>query len=1253
MQSHNSNQVQNVNQNQDIIPKPNTSIVLRIENDTSYVELPCVESVHSLKLLIDTGASISLIKFKSVKDIHKINQTIKFTLKGVNDSPNPTETLGAINLQFPTLPRNISHNVNVIPNDQTNIPLDGLLGEDFFKKHKAIIDYEQKILIIKGQHIPILDRDKNILQILKPRTETVVELDILNPEIKEGIVPGREILPGVHIAKAITKVRENNKAFVTIMNNTERSVRLLSNKTVLEPFNENESFIYYQRSNSYDSSRLERLNKELRLSHLNTEEERSILEICKKFSHVFHLDGDNLSHTTTIEHEIPVSSQTPIFTKSYRYPEVHKSEVQNQINKMLDQQIIQPSSSPWSSPLWIVPKKIDSTGKQKWRVVIDYRKLNNITVGDAYPLPNISEILDQLGHSKYFTTLDLASGFHQIPISPADAAKTAFSTPNGHYQFSRMPFGLKNAPATFQRLMNNVLTGLQGLKCFVYLDDIVIFADSIETHSNKLIEILKRLENHNLKLQPDKCEFMRHEVAYLGHIVSKDGVKPNPEKIDCIKNYPRPLNTKDIKSFLGLVGYYRKFIPAFSNSSQKLTCLLKKNVDFKWSDTQEEAFQSLKNSLISEPILQYPDFSKSFTLTTDASNFAIGAVLSQGSKHKDLPIAYASRTLNKAESNYSTTEKELLAIVWACQHYRPYLYGRKFQIVTDHRPLTWLFNCKDPSSRLVRWRLKLEEYDYEIIYKPGRINSNADALSRIPLQTINSIITIKDETIYNNFLENQNNVYDLANFSETDESLLNQKTSIGHCISNDKQMSSGIASEIRGMISNYEELLKINTKISDVLISQNNEKNIYHLITKQNYWEKPSYLDLFCSILNLKRKLEINNEISISLPRIGCGIDRLNWEKVKQMILFIFHNSSINVTICHNKIVNPNRDDIPQILKEYHDSPIGGHMGYHRMLNRIKMKYRWTKMNNDISNFIKSCDSCQRNKISRQNVRQPMEITTTSNRAFERIALDIVGPLPLSENGNRFILTLQDDLTKFSQAYPIPNHEAETIAKVFVTQFICKFGIPDSILTDQGSDFKSKLLKTIANLFKIKQLHTTAYHPQSNGALERSHATLGDYLRHYVNNKQTDWDDWIDFAMFTYNTTPHSSSKFTPHELIFGEKPILPSAITQNPEFKYTYDDFIDNLKLKLNYSRQIARDNLIENKQKSKDNYDKHINKSVKFNVNDFVYLRNDANKSGKLGVKYNGPYQIISVNSPVNVTLKIKNKSVKVHINRIKHAT
>ncbi|XP_041987906.1 uncharacterized protein LOC121739485 [Aricia agestis] len=442
------------------------------------------------------------------------------------------------------------------------------------------------------------------------------------------------------------------------------------------------------------------------------------------------------------------------------FPECHKQEVEKQINQMLEQNIIEPSSSPWSSPIWVVPKKLDSNGQRKWRIVIDYRKLNDISVGETYPIPQISEILDQLGKSKYFTTLDLASGFHQIRISADDAPKTAFSVPQGHFQFNRMPFGLKNAPSTFQKLMNTCLSGLQGSRCFVYLDDIVIYSFDLESHIDNLKAVFDRLRKFNLKLQPEKCQFLRKEVVYLGHTIGEDGVRPNPKITEAVTKFPTPKSPKDIKSFLGLVSYYRRFIPNFSKIAKSLTNLLKKDAPFSWKEEQQLAFETLKQSLISAPILAYPDFSQPFILTCDASNYAISAILSQGPVGRDRPIAYSSRTLNKAEINYSVTEKECLAIVFGTKVFRPYLFGRRFKIITDHKPLNWLFNCKDPGSRLIRWRLKLEEFDYEIQYKKGKINTNADALSRYPVNPVNPVQPEKTDSLYPNPTESDPNNLD-------------------------------------------------------------------------------------------------------------------------------------------------------------------------------------------------------------------------------------------------------------------------------------------------------------------------------------------------------------------------------------------------------------------------------------------------------------------------------------------------------------
>jgi hypothetical protein len=762
---------------------------------------------------------------------------------------------------------------------------------------------------------------------------------------------------------------------------------------------------------------------------------------------------------------------------------------------MLQDGIIAPSNSPWNSPILVVPKKTDASGKRKWRIVVDFRKLNDVTIGDSFPIPVISEVLDALGNSKYFSTIDCASGFLQVPVKPEDQAKTAFSTPQGHYEYKRMPFGLKGAPSTFQRLMNSVLSGIQGIKCLVYLDDILIFGETLQIHNDKLRAVLDRMRQHNLKLQPDKCEFLRKVVSYLGHIITSDGVKPDERKIEAVKNFPVPTTTQQLKGFLGLAGYYKRFIPNFSKIAKPLTELLKKNTPYIWNERTETAFNTLKELLTTEPLLQYPDFKRPFVLTTDASNEAVGAVLSQGPIGKDLPIAYASRTLNNAENYHPTIEKELLAIVWGCIYFRQYLYVRKFTIVTDHRPLTWIFSVKDPSSRLLRWRLKLEEYDYEVIYKKGSKNTNADALSRIHVAEI--------------------------------------------------------------------------------------------------------------PLDNKEQKLEITQE-----------------EKLK-------------------------------IFQEMHEKPTGGHLGMNRTYDRIKLFTSWSGMKQELEDYIRRCEICQKNKITQNKTKMPLQITTTPEVVWEKFSLDIVGPLTPTLEGNKYLLTFQDELSKYTIAIPIQQQDAETVAKFFVEEVVLKFGIPQTILTDQGSNFLSELFTNICKLLKIKKIKTTAYHPQTNGALERTHRVLVEYLRCFILEDQTNWDKWISYATFVFNTTPHTATGFTPHELMFGRKPNIPSILQKEPpNVQYTYDNYMKELQSRLQSSYELAKNNLISKKERSKEYHDKNINVPL-FTVGDKVLLHDEKVRRGrslKLSPPWIGPYEVTEVDD-VNITLRLpKNRTLKVHANRLK---
>jgi hypothetical protein len=1232
---------------QNLIDIPHKSVLFSDSyQQLEIIKIPSLDiKDKELHLLLDTGADISLLKeCILLQNNLKLNKTCIIELKGI--SKEPVFTKGVCNIPI-KLNNNkaITHPFHIVP-DSIPIKSDGLLGRDFLQKYKAKINYEDGVINFEDNFFKILPSEATT--IIPARCQIIVPA-LANLSSSEGIVVSKQLSEHLYLGSSLTKV-QNYKCLVSILNISNEAQTIHTPRVNVEPisFNEYEFIETY----NYDIiDRFAKIRKEINLDQLNEEETNSVLDICRDFNDIFYLEGDKLTSTNTIKHTIPTeSNKGPINVKPYRLPFKHKEIINEQTEQMLKDGVISASDSPWNSPLLVVPKKSDPLSP-KFRVCVDFRKLNEITIGNAYPLPNIAEILDQLGKSHYFTTLDLTSGFHQVEMDEKDKNKTAFSTNTGHYVYNRMPFGLKGAPATFQRLMNTVLSGLNGMKCFIYLDDIVIYANNLNEHNDRLIEVFQRFRQHNLKLQPSKCQFLRKECLYLGHIITENGIKPDPSKIQCVTNFPQPKNPKDIKSFLGLVGYYRKFIKNFAKIAKPLTELLKKDSVFNWGIKCENSFQILKDSITFPPVLQYPDFTKEFIITTDASNFAVGAILSQGKVNHDRPIAFASRTLNKAEQNYSTSEKELTAIVWAVKHFRPYIFGTRFKIVTDHKPLLYIFNIKDPGSRLTRFRIKLEEYDYEIIYKAGKINTNADALSRIVSTTnVNSIITnydnfkthLESHIIINSKVKEKNtNLFETPQlipivlflpklFNKNDFKILEKNK------------------QINTFLEHYDNTNPLD--MPSVFQYQQNNCNIFLLTDNENTFSDINYENIWSCLLTL-RNIISNEKTELSFIKYHYN-SLVKWEIVLPMIRYIFKDLYSEITIFNNSLINPSDAEKVVLLNENHNCPLGGHQGSSRTYKKLSQLYTWKGMKKDIKEFIKKCELCQKNKQSRK-TKMPMVITTTASKPFEKCFLDIVGPLPETENGHKYILTFQDDLTKYIINIPMRNQEAVTVAHHFVTNIICIYGIPDMLVTDQGSNFLSDIFKSTCKFLKIKKIQTTSYHPESNGALERSHKVLEEYLRHFIKTSQTDWDNWIPYATFTYNTTPHTATQFSPFELLFGHIPTLPTSVKQPPKVNYTYDDFINNLKQKMQHSNQLAKENLLKCKNISKNNYDKNSYTRI-FEIGDKVLLYDESVRRGrskKLSALWIGPYTIIKKISDVNYTIqKGKNKQT-IHANRLKY--
>ncbi|KAI3514654.1 hypothetical protein L1887_13250 [Cichorium endivia] len=463
------------------------------------------------------------------------------------------------------------------------------------------------------------------------------------------------------------------------------------------------------------------------------------IEVVRDYPEVFPDDLPGLPPDRQVEFRIDlVPGTAPLAKAPYRLAPAELKELMTQLQELLDKGFIRPSSSPWGAPILFVKKKDGSM-----RMCIDYRDLNKVTIKNRYPLPRIDDLFDQLQGAGHFSKIDLRSGYHQLKVRDEDVEKTAFRTRYGHFEFLVMPFGLTNAPAAFMDLMNRVCKPFLDKFVIVFIDDILIYSKSEAEHKEHLKMVLETLKREKLYAKLSKCEFWIGEVQFLGHVVNKDGIKVDPAKIEAVMNWEKPKNPTEIRSFLGLAGYYRRFIEGFSKIACPLTLLTKKNEKFVWTDKQEEAFELLKKKLCEAPILSLPEGTEDFAVYSDASGLGIGCVLTQRGK----VIAYASRQLKEHELNYPTHDKELAAVIHALKIWRHYLYGTQCKLFTDHQSLQYLFSQKDLNARQRRWIEVFKDYDCEILYHPGKANIVADALSRKEISEKRRVKALRIEVV--------------------------------------------------------------------------------------------------------------------------------------------------------------------------------------------------------------------------------------------------------------------------------------------------------------------------------------------------------------------------------------------------------------------------------------------------------------------------------------------------------------------------
>ena len=1218
--------------------------------------------------LIDTGANITLINPRVYNEILNTQVDIELNSAEVEMKTANGEQLecqGRCHLEIEIDELSTTHDVFV-----ANIDVEGILGIDFLSKYECQLDLKQNQMMLgelPGNHADPEECDVPETMFcatvaaqdttnIPPKSQSLIFGKV---QTKEGIqLPNACVVETAYsfaerhsllVAHALVNPQEQ-EVVIRVLNPTDKAVTIHQATVVaqLEPVevfeqtycnaihlaepttshpDKNETFSEDKREEADEFEIPEHLHDlyERSQTGLLPTEKIHLSELLIKHAVAFSKTKDDIGRTKLVQHRIDTGDAHPVRQRARRLPIHQRAEEKKQIEDMLRQDVIEPSNSPWASPLVLVRRQRDN----KVRCCVDFRGLNLLTKKDSYPLPRIDDTLDTLVDSQYFTTLDLSSGYWQVEVAPEDREKTAVITNFGLYQFKVLPFGVCNGPATFERLMETVLRGLQWTECLIYLDDIIVPGKTFSQAADRLQLVLERLTSAGLKLNAKKCNLFQSSVAYLGHVVSREGVATDPAKVIAVHNWPTPKSVSDVRSYLGTTSYYRRYIRGYSEIAKPLHILTEKNRVFTWTEDAQKAFDTLKEALTTAPILAYPNPTDPFILDCDASNHGVAGVLSQIQNGHERVIAYYSRTLNKGETRYCVTRKELLAIVASVRHFHHYLYGMKFLIRTDHGALRWLMRFKNPEGQVARWIEVLGNYDLEIEHRNGRNHGNADGLSRRPCEGDRCP---QCERIERNNDEKSVNI-----------SCRRQKDTNSTMQQQEETEESGDTNEV---------LTRVST------ISTDNTSNwMMELTTSQ--WRREQLDDPNIGKIIELKETDPNRPTweQVSAKGSKCKAYWTLWDQLEMQDGILYYRR-IDTRKMEKKVPVLPQILTTKVLELLHDSRVGGgHLGYKKTLAKIRDRYFWAGCTSDVKLWCSKCTGCAQKRGPARGARAPMKIYVVGAPA-ERVALDILGPLPISSRGNRFILVIGDYFTKWMEAVALPDQETTTITEAFINVFISKFGIPRILHSDQGSNFGSKIFAELCKLLGIDKTRTTAYRPQSDGLVERFNLTLAGMLARFTAKDQKDWDCHLPYVLLAYRSAVHESTGFSPNMMMLGREVRLPVDLLYgrppNTSNDHNLPEYIAKQAERIEKVYEFARANLQIASESQKKQYDHRTTKSG-FAVNDKVWIYHSIRKKGvstKLQDKWEGPFVI---EERINdVLYRIKNMPSRradvVHVDKLK---
>lgn len=809
-----------------------------------------------------------------------------------------------------------------------------------------------------------------------------------------------------------------------------------------------------------------------------------------------------LGKTHLLQHTIDTGTSPPVKQRHYPYSPAVQKILEEAVDTMLKDGIIQHSESGWNSPIAPVIKP------GKVRICLDARKLNSVTAPFAYPLPIIGGLLSRLSDTVYISSVDLKQAFWQIDLDESSREKTAFTIPGRPlYEFKVMPFGLSNAAQRLCQLMDRVIPSKYRDRIFVYLDDLLIFSSTFDEHLELLEVVAERLKWANLTINVEKSRFCFRELRYLGYIVGNKQIKTDPKKISAIVDFPPPKTLKQLRSFMGMASYYRRFVKNFSTIATPLTnCLsTKRNSKFHLTPEALTSFNEIKDAMTTAPVLVNPDFSKEFIIACDASKSGVGGVLEQLDENGDeRAICYFSHKLNAAQRNYSITELECLAAVLSIKFFRPYVEGHKFRVITDHASLRWLMDQKDLTGRLARWSMKLSQFSFSIEHRKGSLHTVPDALSRSFIESI------------------------------------------------DKHQGP-IPIDLKSKEFESEEYLGL------IEIAQKNENHLPDLKVKDGY--------VFKRVKFNRGKVEDEQNVwRLWLPsKLTRGV-----------------------------------------IENLHSPPNSSHGGSLKTLYKVRQFFFWPNMSKEVHTFVRSCEECKATKSPNYKMQPEMGKAFTVDRPFQHIYIDFLGPYPRTSTGMTYIFVVLDQLTKFPIIKTMSKATAANVIG-FLTETFTTFGTPESLLSDNGSQFISHAFQEFLNTFGVKHVKTGSYAPQSN-ASERLNRSILAAIRAYIDTDHTKWDMHLPQIMSAIRSSLHSAIGTSPYQALFGQRMVQHGSLYEllrklnslsEPDMNVVAPDD----------AHQATREKIKENLIAAHQRYSKQYNTRAKirsFNVGQEVMYRN-----------------------------------------------